>query len=128
MLLNYLRQLWYCVPLLMLILLFCVGYAYHVNARRATDDPDRRDFHFGAIFLTLFGPVLLLLYVGFWLLRAIVAAISLILVTIGLVIVRKPFLVTWIKKIFAKIGNMLLELNTALIYAFLGRGSKKPPF
>lgn len=128
MLLKYLRDLWYCLPLLMLILFFCVGHAYRVNARRSIDDPNKRDFHLGSVILApISWPVLLILSVGLLLLRAVVSAVLLLAVTFALVVIRKPFLIAWLEKVSTKIGNIVLELNTTLIYAFLGKDPKKPP-
>ena len=128
MLLNYLPDLWCCIPLFMIILLFCVGHAYRVNARRSSDDPDKRDFHIGAVLLSLFTwPVMLIGYVGFFLLSLIIFAVFIIVVPLGLVFIREPSLVPWLNKISTKLGNMLLELNTTLIYTLLGKKSKKPP-
>jgi hypothetical protein len=128
MLLIYLHDLWYCLPLLILILFFCVGHAYRVNASRSSDDPSKRDFHLGAVFLALFSwPAILIGYVGLFLLSTIVFAVFLVVVTLGLVFIKKPVLLPWLDKTSTRLGNMLLELNTALIYVFLGKESKKPP-
>jgi hypothetical protein len=39
----------------------------------------------------------------------------LVLFTIGLMAIRKPFLFVWLDKIATKIGNKLLDANTFLI-------------
>ena len=114
--------------LLTIFVAMCAGYAYHVNLGRAIDDPKKRDFHLGAVFLAVFGwPIWLLGYVGLVLLRATTFAVSLILLTFMLVFVRKPFLLIWLEKALTYVGNILLVVNTAMIYAVLGKKSKEPP-
>jgi len=109
------------------LLSFCVMRAYYINALRSEDDPNKRDYHIGAVFMTIFGwPLLLVLYVGLFLLRAVMWAVFILTVTVGLIVIRKPFLLAWLEKICTKVGNTLLEWNTALLYAFLGREFKRP--
>jgi hypothetical protein len=120
----------WCVGYLLItaFLCICTGSMYHVNARRPSDDPNKRDFHFGAVVIvTILWPVLLLVYAGLFLLKAFALALSLIVVAVALIAIRKPFLLAWIQKTSSKMGNRLLEWNTALIYAFLGKEPKKPP-
>lgn len=102
--------------LLCLILWAFAGYAYRINADRSADDPEKRDYHPAAVFLTpiTWAPLLfgwLLLFV----IRALLYGVFLILFTFALVVIRKPFLLIWLEKIARKIGGMLLKANTYLI-------------
>lgn len=108
--------------LLSLIFLICAGYAYRANARRSNDDPEKRDFHFGAIILApITWSAFLAAYIMIFVLRAVVYSVSLFVVLAALVFIRKPFLLIWLDKIATKIGNKLLEVNTLLIKAFFGK-------
>jgi hypothetical protein len=96
------------------------GYAYHVNSKRPADDPKKKDFYFAAIFLApIMWPLFLFAFVFLFITKAILYFVFLILLTIALFIIRKPFILTWLDKIATKIGNILLEANTRLIKLFI---------
>ena len=106
--------------LLSLILWAFAGYAYRVNTRRSADDPKKRDFHPAAVFLApITWPLFVLGFISLFILKAILYGIFLVVLTIALVVVRKPFIFVWLDKIATKVGNMLLEANTQLIKIFL---------
>ncbi len=120
---RYFPYLCNCFLALMLIYFVCAGYAYRVNARRPKDDPQKRDFHFGAVLLAPFTfPLFIAASITLFLLRVLVYGVFLILFTIALVAIRKPFLLVWLDKIATQIGNKLLAGNTALIRIFFGSG------
>ena len=103
------------------------GYAYRVNAKRPADDPKKRDFHPFAIFLApITLPLFVFGFISLFLLKAILYGIFLVLLTLALVVVRKPFIFIWLDKIATKIGNMLLEANTQLIKLLLGPWAGEP--
>jgi hypothetical protein len=105
---------------LCIIFWVCAGYAYRANAKRPADDPNKKDFYFAAIFLApITWPLLLFAFVSLFIIKAVWYSIFLILLTIALVVVRKPFLLIWLDKIATKVGNILLEANTQLIKLFL---------
>ena len=113
--------------LLTVFMLICAGYAYRVNARLAQDDPKKRDFHIGAIFLAPITWILFLLAsITIFILRVVFYLLFLILFTIAVLAIRKPFLFVWLDKIATKIGNKLLEANTFLIKAAFGKSIKNP--
>ena len=113
--------------LLMAFMLICAGYAYRVNARLAQDDPKKRDFHIGAIFLAPITWILFLLAsITIFILRVVFYILFLILFTIAVLAFRKPFLFVWLDKIATKIGNKLLEGNTFLIKVAFGKSIKNP--
>lgn len=112
---------------LTLFIIGCAGYAFRVNARLPQDDPKKRDFHFGAIFLAPITWLLFLLAsITIFILRVIFYILFLMLFTIAVLAVRKPFLFIWLDKITTKVGNKLLEANTFLIKAVFGRTLKSP--
>lgn len=98
----------------------CAVYAYYVNSRRAADDPKRKNYHPIAIFLTpiTFLPILIL-YVSFFLLRALTYGVFLVVFIFALIFIRKPFILEALRKIATWIGDRLLEANTMLIRFFL---------
>ena len=110
-----------CCLLLSLVCIVCAWYAYQVNARRPKDDPQKRNFHLGAVILApILWPLFPLLFISLFFLRAIVFSILLTSSIIALLVVRKPFLFIWLDKIMTKIGNKLLDANTLLIRLFFG--------
>jgi hypothetical protein len=113
--------------LLTVFMLICAGYAYRVNARLAQDDPKKRDFHIGAIFLAPITWILFLLAsITIFILRVVFYVVFLALFAIAVLAFRKPFLFVWLDKIATKIGNKLLEANTFLIKVAFGKPIKNP--
>lgn len=113
--------------LLMVFMFICAGYAYLVNARLARDDPKKRDFHFGAIFLAPITWIFFLLAsIMIFILRVVFYVLFLTLFTIAVLVIRKPFLFVWLDKIATKIGNKLLGANTFLIKVVFGKPIKNP--
>lgn len=112
------RVAYYCLTsylILSLILLICAGYVYRVNARRTADDPQKRDYHPLAVPLSIGWPIIVLLWVLFFIIRAVLYGVFLVLFTVALVFIRKPFLLVWLIKVVNKVGNELLQVNTFLI-------------
>lgn len=113
--------------LLMAFMLICAAYAYLVNARLPQDDPKKRDFHIGAVFLAPITWILFLLAsITIFILRVVFYILFLILFAIAVLAFRKPFLFVWLDKIATKIGNKLLEANTFLIKVAFGKPIKNP--
>jgi len=126
MLLNYSNQL--CLGFLLLTLIFyvCAGYAYRVNSLRAADDPDKREIPIAAVLLgPIVWPVLLLGVISIFLIKVLFYSIFLILFAIALLVIRKPFLISWLKKCAAWIGDRLLRANTVLLKMVFGDPAKK---
>ena len=108
----------YCVKsyiLISLILWGFAGYVYRVNSKRTSGDSLKKDFHPAAVFLTPIWPLLAMLWVVIFILRAAFYMIMLILFTIGLVIIRKPFILIWLTRVATKVGTKLLQANMLLI-------------
>jgi hypothetical protein len=105
----------------MFICYACARYAYHVNEQRPEDDPKKRDFHRKAILLApltwglfIFGSII------FFLLRALLYGVFLILFTLALLVIRKPFLIQWLRDTALRIGDRLLAANTFIIRLAFG--------
>jgi hypothetical protein len=104
--------------LLSLVFFLCTGYVYRVNSRRKADDPEKRDYPFSAVTLTITWPVLLIAMAVFFILRALAYGLFLILFTLALVFVRKPVIIIRLIKVATKIGTLFLKINTYLIRTF----------
>lgn len=103
----------------MIPIVFIIGssfYAYLVNARKALDDPSKRDYSPYAI---LIAPISLPLIIVFNVLLLILISLAfglfLVIFPFTLLFFRKPFLFKWISKQALKIGNFALKVNTAIL-------------
>jgi hypothetical protein len=114
----FLKYIPYCCSgyiLLSLVLWAFAGYAYRVNAGLPVDDPKKKNYHPAAVYLVPFTwSAFLVAYILLFILKALLYGIFLIVFTIALVAIRKPFILAWLDRIARKIGNMLLEANTFL--------------
>lgn len=105
----------------------CAGYVYRVNARRKAEDPEKRDYHPAAVPLSLASwPLLVPMMIILFVLRALAYGVFLVLFTVTLVVIRKPFLLVWLMKAATKIGTMLLSANTFLIRVFFPKPKPAP--
>jgi hypothetical protein len=103
-----------------LILIACTAYAYFFNAHRSADDPKKKDYEFGAIFIApIIFPFLFTFAIAVFIFRALLFAAYLIALTIAMV-VRKPFILAWLQKLALKIGEPLLKMNTELFRLAFG--------
>jgi hypothetical protein len=99
-----------------LIIFACAAYTYVVNVHRKADDPKKRDYHPFAIILAPFTFIFFLsLGVLVLIFRALLFGAFLIVFTILLIALRKPFLFEWWHKFATKVGDPLLKVNTRLI-------------
>lgn len=97
-----------------IFLIFCAIFAYHKNAKRESDDPEKKDFARLAPWLTPITPIL-------WLGRLILLApwsipfgVFLILFPFILIIFRPLPENSAFKRFVLKVGNGVLKLNTKL--------------
>ena len=126
MLLKYSNYLCLGILLFTLILFACANYAYRLNAKRAADDPKKLDISFGVVLLApLTWPLLLIGVIFLFIIRALLYGVFLVLFTVALLVIRKPFLFTWLKKTAAWIGDRLLQANIFLIKIAFGDLSTK---
>ena len=119
----------FCFPTIGVISISCLlsaAYAYLVNARRAPDDPAKRDYEPSAILLApitwpFLTAVRILAFIVLLALELFIFTILLLLFVIAVIMIRKPFFLEWLKKVMLKLGTKLLEVNTFLLRGFFGR-------
>lgn len=122
MLWYYREFLCWCVPSLTALCFLSGWVAYRANLRREKNDPDKKEFEFSALWLTpLTWPFLLPLAIVITVLRAVVSILLISLFALGVLAIRKPFIISWLEKIALKIGNKLILVNSVLIRALLGK-------
>lgn len=111
-----------CFLVVTLLTVLCTTYAYYANAKRLDGDPTKKNYHPLAILLSPISiPLLMLTSIFLFLLRVVTYGILIILFPFALFVIRKPFLLEWLKKKAMAIGELLLEVNSLLIRIFLGR-------
>jgi hypothetical protein len=109
-----------CLIAVSVVLILCATYAYHVNARRAPDDPNKRKYHpFAIVLAPITFPLLFVLSIFFFLLRVLAYAVFLVLFVLALLLVRQPFILVWLRKTASNVGDRLLEANTRLVIFLL---------
>ncbi|HKY54440.1 MAG TPA: hypothetical protein VJM08_09050 [Anaerolineales bacterium] len=109
-----------------LLLYVCVGYAYRLNAKRAADDPKKRDIPLGVVLLApITWPFLLIGAISLFVIRVLIYGIFLVLFMVALLVIRKPVLLTWLKQTAAWVGDRLLGATIFLIKVPFGDLSKK---
>lgn len=107
-----------CVGGIEVFILFSALYTYLVNTKRASDDPEKRDFSPHAIWLAPIAlPFLIVFNIFAWIMYSLLFSLLLIIFTFMLLLIRKPFLIKWILKQAQRIGSKLLKINTALLRA-----------
>ena len=106
-----------CTVMPIVIFLSCL-YAYRVNARRAFDDPRRKNYSPYAPFIAPFTlPLLAVINVFLFVLSSLAFGVFLVIFPITLLLFRKPLLIKWLLKQALKIGNWLLSVNSWLLRA-----------
>jgi hypothetical protein len=118
-----------CKGTLLFILLVwgCAAYAYLINSRRSANDPDKKEFYLAAVFLTPITVVPFLVgYIVLFIVRALFYGIFLVVFIFALIVIRNAFLLEWLHKKAASIGNKLLAANTLLIKLFLRPWASEP--
>ncbi len=107
----------------------CAGYAHHVDARRADDDPEKKNYPLLAIaFAPITIPLFAIISIITFLLTAVIFGIAPILFVAALILVREPIIFRWLGKKVLPFGNKLLELNTALIRLWSPKTAQKSPY
>lgn len=108
--------------LLSILLWIFAGYAYIVDSMRPAGDPQKKNYNFNAIFLApISWPLLLSGWFVVLVLRALLFGIFLVVFTLALIFIRKPFWLIWLDKIAIKIGGKLLDINSTLINLAFGK-------
>lgn len=101
--------------LISLIVFVSAGYVYRVNAKRTVDDPQKKDYHLLAVALTPIWPILLALWIILFCLRAAAYGMFLVLFTLALLFIRKPFLLIWLIKAANWIGHKAMKANMLIV-------------
>jgi len=103
------------------ILVMFSAYTYFVNEKRLADDPQKKKYYASGIFIMPFiWPLLLVGWVLFIFVKAIHLGFILVVFTLSLVFIRKPFWLPWLEKIALKIGGMLMNANSVLMQLTFG--------
>jgi hypothetical protein len=119
------RCFYYGILPFMLLILACAAYAYYVNAQRANDDPQKRDFHLVAILLApVTWPFFILASILIFLLRTLLFGAALILFMLALIGIRETTILKRLRRKVLSFGNKLLEANTALIKLWTPRAMR----
>jgi hypothetical protein len=101
-----------------IIIILSSLYAYHVNSKRAPDDPEKKDYSPAAIWLAPFVlPPLSIFNFLLLFLSSLVFGVSLVLFPFTLLLFREPFLIKWLRRQALKLGNWALKINTRLLKA-----------
>ena len=102
--------------LIPVVITICALYAYHINAKRAPDDPKKKDYSPYAPWLApITLPLLALINIAFFILFSLAFGFFLVIFPFTMLLFRKPFLIKWILKQAQKVGNWMLKINTELL-------------
>ncbi|MFN8403653.1 MAG: hypothetical protein U0V48_08850 [Anaerolineales bacterium] len=106
---------------LAIILSLFSAYAYYVNSKRPTDDPLKKKYYVSGIFTMPFiWPLLLVGWIMFFVLKATHFGFFLLIFTLSVVFIRKPFWLPWLEKIALKIGGMSMNAYSGLMQLTFG--------
>ena len=109
-----------CCIVVNLVITLCAFLAYYVNSKRPDDDPKKRDYHpLAILFAPITLPLVVILGFSFYILRVATYGVFLVLYILALIFFRKPFILEWLKRTALKIGDLLMEVNSALVRIFL---------
>ena len=98
------------------IIFFSSLYTYQVNARRAPDDPKKRDYSPYAPWIAPISlPILLIFNAIVFILSSLAFGIFLVIFPFTLLLLREPFIFKWIRKQALRIGHFALKINTELL-------------
>ena len=119
-------MLWYnlefsfncCIGVSLMITL-CAFLAYYVNSKRPDDDPKKRDYHpLAILFAPVTLPLVVILAISFYIMKVATYGVFLVLYIVALIFFRKPLLLEWLRKTALNIGDVLMEVNSAMIRIF----------
>ena len=116
MLINYSYLICPGIMWIMLIVILFSAYAYIANQRRDKDDPKKREYNPYAILIAPIAiPLLITGLMLVFVIKALLFAIFLVVFTIALVGLRKPFIFVLLDRIAKWIGEPMLKVNSYLI-------------
>ena len=109
-----------CIVISLILWLFA-GYTYLLNQRYAHDDPERRDFKLGAVFLApITWPFLLVAWLAVTFIKAMLFGILLVIFALAAILIRKPFFWSKVEPIITRVGRALLRANSHFLGLFGG--------
>jgi len=112
----YSNELFKCLLVGFILICTITIYAYRVNMRRPANDPKKRNYHpFALILVPLTLPIIIPVVILLFIATAMLYAGFIVLFTILLITLRKPFLFTWWHKFATLVGDPILRLNSYLI-------------
>lgn len=126
MLYGFLKFCFWAYLIGSLVLLAFTGYAYRVNSRRKADDPQKKDYSPVAVPMTIAWPIYILIWTALFILKALAYSIFLIVFTVALVVIRKPFIFKLLDMVATKIGTMFLKANTFLLRSLFPKTNPGP--
>ncbi|HUG34008.1 MAG TPA: hypothetical protein VMJ90_04515 [Anaerolineales bacterium] len=95
------------------------SYAYLDNRRREINDPEQKDYDLRAVFFAPFTwPFLLFGGAVFTIIKAVFFGVFLLVFSLAVAVIRKPFFWPLIEPIVSRIGRRLLKANTFLVRLF----------
>jgi hypothetical protein len=105
-----------CAFIPVAIIIIASLYAYRVNARKAPDDPLKKDYSPYAPWITPISlPLFLIFNTIFFVFSAMAFGVFLVLFPFALILFRGPIIFKWIREQALKIGNFMLKVNTKLL-------------
>jgi hypothetical protein len=126
--LNCLKNLCIGMLLISVFVVACAAQAYAVNSQRSQDDPEKKDYRLGAVFVAIFTwPVLVPAVLSLFLLRGLLYGVFFVVFTVLLIVMPRDLPEpTWLEVKITKIGEKLLEANTYLINLMLRPWVREP--
>lgn len=116
---NYFSVCIWGILLISILAWLVSGYAYFINRRNSRGNPGGREFDLLAVFLApVTWPLFLFVGMVFTIIKAVFFGVFLVLFSILMVVIRKPFFWPWIEPVISHVGRELLKANTFLIRLF----------
>jgi MFS-type transporter involved in bile tolerance (Atg22 family) len=112
MLANYAGLCLLGIVLFLLLGMIVAVFAYLVNAKRAADDPRKKNFPLSAVvFAVLRLPLWLLISLSLLILKSLAYGVFLLLFSIALLVFQHSDLPDWLEDGLAQIGNKLSGID-----------------
>jgi hypothetical protein len=103
----------------MALALIWATFAYYVNSKRPSDDPQKKKYHPLAVVLApITLPLVIVFSTSFFILRLLTYGVFLIVFIVTLIFLPRPFAEDFYRR-GTGIGDKLLEINTLLVRFFL---------
>jgi len=100
------------------ILAVCVWYSYRVDKILASNTNKRQKYSAFPIVYIPFWPLFLLAWAIVFMLKSMAYGVFIILFAVALTIIRKPFILIWLKKMALKVGDAYLTATSFIFKPF----------